>query len=102
MYLMSTGGSIVQADRLRMDFDFGADTFVYVTTQAATKVHRMDAGYATRMVNLRVGPRAYVEHLPEPVIPFGGALLPTDRRDRGPDGDGAARRDGARRPAPLR
>jgi urease accessory protein len=73
VYLMSTGGGIVQADRLRMDFDFGADTSVHVTTQAATKVHRMDAGYATQMVNLRVGPRAYVEHLPEPVIPFGGA-----------------------------
>lgn len=73
VYLMSTGGGIVQADRLRLDFDCGADTSVLVTTQAATKVHRMDADYATQMVNLRVGPRAYVEHLPEPVIPFGGS-----------------------------
>lgn len=69
-YLMSTGGGIVQADRLRLDLDCGADTAVHLTTQAATKVHRMDADYATQQVFLTAAADAYVEYLPEPTIPY--------------------------------
>ncbi|MEU6966462.1 urease accessory protein UreD [Kitasatospora aureofaciens] len=68
--LMSTGGGILQADRLRTDIRCGADTAVHLTTQAAAKVYRMDHDYATQLVNLEAGPGAYVEYLPEPVIPF--------------------------------
>ncbi|WP_405000616.1 urease accessory protein UreD [Kitasatospora cathayae] len=68
--LMSTGGGILQADRLRTDIRCGADTAVHLTTQAATKVYRMEHDYATQLVNLAAGPGAYVEYLPEPVIPF--------------------------------
>ncbi len=73
VYLMSTGGGIVQADRLRTDIDCAAHSSVHVTTQAATKVHRMDADFATQMVNIGVGPHGYVEYLPDPIIPFGGS-----------------------------
>ncbi|MGW3043523.1 urease accessory protein UreD [Kitasatospora sp. NPDC001159] len=68
--LMSTGGGILQADRLRTDIRCGADTAVHLTTQAATKVYRMEHDYATQLLNLSAGPGAYVEYLPEPVIPF--------------------------------
>lgn len=73
VYLMSTGGGIVQADRLRTDIDCAANASVHVTTQAATKVHRMDADFATQMINIGVGPHGYVEYLPDPVIPFVGS-----------------------------
>ncbi|MBO0510828.1 urease accessory protein UreD [Streptomyces beijiangensis] len=69
-YLMATGGGIIQADRLRMDFSCGADTSVHLTTQAATKVYRMEHDYATQLVNLTAGPRSYVEYLPEVTIPY--------------------------------
>ncbi|MFF2141547.1 urease accessory protein UreD [Kitasatospora sp. NPDC058190] len=69
-FLMSTGGGILQADRLRTDIRCGADTAVHLTTQAATKVYRMEHDYATQLVNLSAGPGSYVEYLPEPVIPF--------------------------------
>ncbi|WP_051969183.1 urease accessory protein UreD [Kitasatospora azatica] len=68
-YLMSTGGGIVQADRLRLDLHCGPDTAVHLTTQAATKIHRMDADYATQLVNLTAAEGSYVEYLPEPIIP---------------------------------
>jgi urease accessory protein len=71
--LMSTGGGILQADRLRLDLHCGADTSVHFTTRAATKLHRMDHDYATQMVNLTASSGAYVEYLPEPTIPCGGS-----------------------------
>lgn len=70
VYLMSTGGGILQADRLRMDLACGAGTAVHFTTQAATKVHGMEFDYATQVVNLEAGPDAYVEYLPESIIPY--------------------------------
>lgn len=73
VYVMSTGGGIVQADRLRMDIDCGADASVHLTTQAATKVHRMDADFATQLVNIAVGPRGFVEYLPDGLIPYAGS-----------------------------
>ncbi|MGW1432472.1 urease accessory protein UreD [Streptomyces sp. NPDC002431] len=69
-YLMSTGGGIVQADRNRIDIDCGPGTALHLTTQAATKVHRMEFDHATQVVNLRAQKGSYVEYLPDPVIPY--------------------------------
>ncbi len=60
---------------MRLDIDCGPDTSVHLTTQASTKVQRMDTDYATQTVTLRAGAGAFVEYLPEPLIPFGGARL---------------------------
>ncbi|MCY0928965.1 urease accessory protein UreD [Streptomyces sp. H27-H1] len=68
--LMSTGGGIIQADRLRTDLVFGPGTSGHVTTQAATKVYRMEHDYAAAQTFLTVGADAYVEYLPDPVIPY--------------------------------
>lgn len=69
-FLMSTGGGIIQADRLRTDLAFGPGTSAHVTTQAATKVYRMEHDYAVAQTFLTAGPDAYVEYLPDPVIPY--------------------------------
>ncbi|MEU8825771.1 urease accessory protein UreD [Streptomyces sp. NPDC048636] len=69
-YLMSTGGGIVQADRNRIDIDCGPDTAVHLTTQAATKLHRVEFDHATQIVNLAAGSGSYVEYLPDPLIPY--------------------------------
>ncbi|MDF5756122.1 urease accessory protein UreD [Spongiactinospora sp. TRM90649] len=68
--LMTAGGGIVQGDRYRFDFTCEADTSVHLTTQAATKIYRMEQDYATQLVTLRAGPGAYLEYLPDPVIPY--------------------------------
>ncbi|MFD6890229.1 urease accessory protein UreD [Streptomyces sp. NPDC059957] len=69
-FLMSTGGGVIQADRLRTDLSFGPGTSGHVTTQAATKVYRMEHDYAVAQTFLTVGTDAYVEYLPDPVIPY--------------------------------
>ena len=74
-YIMATGGGIAQADRYRLDFRCGEDTEVHITTQAATKVYRMEHDYATQLVHLTADPGSYVEYLPDQLIPFEDARL---------------------------
>ncbi|MFG3138515.1 urease accessory protein UreD [Streptomyces sp. NPDC048211] len=70
VYMMATGGGIAQADRYRMDFRCGPDTQVHLTTQAATKIFRMEHDYASQRVHLTAEAGSYVEYLPDPLIPF--------------------------------
>jgi len=74
-YLMSTGGGIVQGDRLRTDLRFGPGTSAYVTSQAHTRAYRMEHDYAAAIMNIVVEEDAYVEYLPEPVVPFARSRL---------------------------
>ncbi len=69
-YLMTTGGGILHNDRHRMDLGFGPGTSAHITTQAHTKLYRMESGYATSLVHLDVAEGAYVEYLPDPLIPY--------------------------------
>lgn len=68
--IISTGGGILQGDRLKIRVDAGSGTQVHVTTQAATKVYRMEHDFAVQIMDLRVGPDAFVEWLPDPLIPY--------------------------------
>ncbi|MEU3838128.1 urease accessory protein UreD [Streptomyces microflavus] len=70
VYLMATGGGIVQADRYRIDVRCGTGTHVHLTTQAATKVFRMEQDYASQLIGLTAEEGAYLEYLPDPLIPF--------------------------------
>ncbi len=67
-FLMTTGGGVLHGDRQRTDLVFGPGTSAHITTQAHTKLYRMANGYATAVVNIDVGPDAYVEYLPDPTI----------------------------------
>lgn len=72
-YLLTTGGGVLHGDRQRTDLRFGPGTASHTTTQAHTKLYRMEQGYATALVVLDVAAEAYVEYLPDPVIPFAGS-----------------------------
>lgn len=69
-YLMTTGGGVLHGDRQRTDLAFGPRTSAHVTTQAHTKLYRMDRGFATAILNIDIAADAYVEYLPDPVIPY--------------------------------
>ena len=71
--VVTTGGGVLQGDRQRLDITVGEGAAAHVGTQAHTKLYRMDHGYATSAVRLDLAAHAYLEHLPDPVIPYAGS-----------------------------
>lgn len=69
LFMITTGGCVLQGDRLAVDVALGPDARAHVTTQSATKVHSMDANYAHQTQTFALGERAYLEFLPDPLIP---------------------------------
>ena len=72
-YLMSTGGGVVGGDRLDIDVRIADGAHAVITTQAATRIHRMDAGFATQNVRLSLGAGSVCEWVPDPLIPYAGS-----------------------------
>jgi urease accessory protein len=70
VYMLQSGEGIVQGDRYRLDLECAPGAAVHFTTQAATKIYRMTENFACQLVNLTAGAGAFVEYLPDPVIPF--------------------------------
>lgn len=70
---MSAGAGMVQGDRYRIDAVCEPGSALHLTTQAATKVMRMDADYATSAVNLTAAEGCLLEYLPDPIIPCAGS-----------------------------
>ncbi len=69
VYIITTSGCVLQGDRLDVSIEVGAGAMAHVTTQAATKIHQMDANFAAQSQRLGLAENAYLELLPGPVIP---------------------------------
>jgi urease accessory protein len=80
VYVITTSGCILQGDRFDISIDLAADTMAHITTQAATKIHTMDANYAVQTQRLVLADNAYLEHLPGPTIPHRHARFLTHTR----------------------
>jgi urease accessory protein len=70
VYLISTSGGILQGDRYRIEVSLDVGARAHLTTQAATKIQAMDANYASQLQQLTLAEDAYLEYLPEPIIPY--------------------------------
>ena len=73
VYAQNPTGGVFQGDRLLTSVTAADSARVHVTTQSATKLYRCDGGRAIQTLEFRVGPGAYVEHVPDPLIPHAGA-----------------------------
>ena len=73
VFMITTTGCVLQGDRLTLKLQLGPGARAHVTTQAATKIHSMDANYAAQTQAIRLEDGAYLEFLPEPLIPHRGA-----------------------------
>lgn len=72
-YVQTPGGGLIQGDRTYQHFDVGSAAQVHMTNQAAEKIHTMTANCALQQITFTLGPRAYAEYCPEPVILFPGS-----------------------------
>jgi urease accessory protein len=73
VYAQNPTGGVFAGDRLVMSVAAGQGARVHLTTQSATKLYRMDGGEAVQELRFELGPGAYVEHVPDPLIPQAGA-----------------------------
>jgi urease accessory protein len=80
VFLITTTGCLLQGDRLALDISLASGARAHVTTQSATKVHAMDANYAAQAQTVTLLDDAYLEFLPDPVIPHRNARFISDTR----------------------
>lgn len=72
VYVQNPTGGVFAGDRLATSLTAGRDARVHLTTQAATKLYRMDGGEAVQELRFELDSGAYVEHVPDPLIPQAG------------------------------
>lgn len=77
VYLMNTSPGLMEGDRFRIGVQVDAQAHLYLTDQAATKVHRMPTPDrpATMDYILQVGAGGSLEFLPEPLILYHESTL---------------------------
>jgi urease accessory protein UreG len=69
VFIITTSGCVLQGDRLSLDVELAPGAQAHLTTQAATKIHSMDANYAAQVQTIRAGDESYLEFLPDTIIP---------------------------------
>lgn len=82
LFLITTTGCLLQGDRLALDVTLGPRAQAHVTSQSATKIHAMDVNYAAQTQRITLSDDAYLEFLPEPLIPHRRARFVSDTRIR--------------------
>jgi urease accessory protein len=72
VFVQNPTGGVFDGDRLRLSVRAAEGSRAHVTSQSATKLYRMVEGEARQDVRFVVGPGAYVEHVPDVLIPQRG------------------------------
>jgi urease accessory protein len=80
LFIITTSGCVLQGDRLALDVALGPGARAHVTTQSATKIHTMDANYAVQTQHISLADNAYLEFMPDPLIPHRRARFLSDTR----------------------
>lgn len=69
VYILSSGGPNVDGDRYGQDISLKKDSMAFISTGAATKLAEMKQNYSGMKQTITLEAGAYLEYLPEPVIP---------------------------------
>ncbi len=70
VYVMSSSGGILQGDEQRIDITMGKNSVARITNQSATKIYKMEDGYASQYINIHGQEGSYLEFVPHQIIPF--------------------------------
>lgn len=82
VFIISNSGGILQGDRYAIDIELSEGAQAHVTTQAATKIHEMDANYAAQTQHIALAEGSYLEYLPDAMIPHKQTRFITETRIR--------------------
>jgi urease accessory protein len=82
LFIITTSGCVLQGDRMSLEVRLGPGARVHLTTQSATKIHTMDANYAVQTQHIGLDEDAYLEFMPDPLIPHRRARFLGDTRIR--------------------
>lgn len=80
VYILSSGGPNVDGDRYRQIITLKDGSMAFVSTGAATKLAGMQDNYSGLEQTIELGKNAYLEYLPEPVIPHARTRFISDTR----------------------
>ncbi len=69
VYILSSGGPNVDGDRFQQDITVRKDAFAFISTAASTKLAEMRHNYSGMVQHFTLEENAYLEFLPEPIIP---------------------------------
>jgi urease accessory protein len=78
VFIIMTSGCVLGGNRLALQIDASDGSRAHIMTQAATKIHTMDANFAAQVQHIHVGADAYLEFMPEAVIPHRGCRFLTE------------------------
>lgn len=80
VYILSSGGPNIDGDRYRQNITVKKNAKAFVSTGAATKLSTMYDNYSGLRQNIILEEGAYLEFLPEPVIPCSHTRFISDTR----------------------
>ena len=69
VYILSSGGPNVDGDRYTQNILLKKDSMAFISTGAATKLASMVYNYSGLVQRITLEEGAYLEYLPEPIIP---------------------------------
>lgn len=70
LFLMSSSGGVLQGDRYHIEVSVKNKGIANITTQGATRIYKMESNYAAQFVDIEVDDEAYLEFLPDQIIPY--------------------------------
>lgn len=79
IFIITTTGCVLQGDRMALEIEVGKNAQAHVTTQSATKVHMMNANYASQLQDIVVEEGGYLEYMPDPLTASHFAASQQDR-----------------------
>lgn len=70
VYIVSSSGGILQGDKNSIDISLEKDARAHITTQGATRIYGMNASNAIQAINVSLDDGAYLEFIPDQIIPY--------------------------------
>ncbi len=81
VYIATTSGGMLQGDSYDISFELHPKTKSHITTQGATRIYKMSKNMqATQKIHITLDENAYLEYVPDQIIPYADSEFAQDTR----------------------